>query len=652
MMVNARDFAIATKESLLYYSQFEGGWTTVALFTKSDEFSVDSTENFIDVCEGTNEISIVAFQTFLPGATQFDIQLNEIKKSKARVILTFLSSEYALVLQEADKFGLVGDNYVWYVPSTAVAIPMVGNELARGTIGSNIFIPYDTQEYFQFVDIWNSADPSVYKYAGGAFNSFQLLSYDLGLVVGYAVQALEQEMPSSIDLSNAAFDIPAEIWANAVANLNFPGTTGNVTFTQGLDRIGEVEFLYYSPEGGWLRSAKFSENAEQEYTVIHDVVWHSNSTKIPDLDIRPPFDYWSCHDKEKKHDKTGKTITLHTPDGSDIDEIDYDYYCDSFIDCKNFSDESVDCSTNYLIVFIVFGIITGLLILLSFALIIYVFIFGIILKYRRLKQRSPIFLIILLISMIIGYSSIYAWFGKPNSVACGFQPWLLGLSTISMISSLSVKNFRIWRIFRFPLSKMRISDLELIFYWIITMIPAVIIIAIWTIVSTPTAKMKDRDGDDHFVCTTGGFTGEPGGLVFFFIFVGYAAFILLFGAFISFLSRNVPNRYNESKLLTISIYNLGFLSVVIIPVFLVIQGINPFAAWIIRTSAILYAFTATMILQFFPIIWAITFFDKCRNVKVFKSNISSSKEPGGKGGSDSSPPPGSFSAPSSINSSN
>ena len=161
---------------------------------------------------------------------------------------------------------------------------------------------------------------------------------------------------------------------------------------------------------------------------------------------------------------------------------------------------------------------------------------------------------------------------------------------------------------------MKISDLELTIHWIITMIPAFIIITIWTIISTPTATIETRQGEDHYVCTTGGFTGEPGGLIFFFIFVAYAAVILLFGALISILSRNAPSQYNESKLLTISIYNLGFLSAVIIPVFLVVQSINPFVAWIIRTCAILYAFTATLILQFLPIVWGIVCVDKCKNV--------------------------------------
>merc|ERR1711879_89912 len=119
-------------------------------------------------------------------------------------------------------------------------------------------------------------------------------------------------------------------------------------------------------------------------------------------------------------------------------------------------------------------------------------------------------------------------------------------------------------------------------------LPSLLIVILWSIISTPTATMKERDGEEHYVCTTGGFTGEPGGIIFFSVFVAYGAVILLLGAFISFVARHVPSEFNESKLLTISIYNLGFLSVVIIPVFLVVNPFNPFIAWILRTTAILY----------------------------------------------------------------
>merc|ERR1711879_225999 len=152
--------------------------------------------------------------------------------------------------------------------------------------------------------------------------------------------------------------------------------------------------------------------------------------------------------------------------------------------------------------------------------------------------------------------------------------------------------------------------------WVALMVPALIIVTLWTLISTPTASMVNIGGDDHFVCNTGGFTGEPGGLVFFFLLTSYGALILIFGVFLSIVSRNVPAMFNESKLLAISIYNLIFLSAVIIPVFLVLQPINPFVAWILRTCAILYAFTATMVLQFLPSVFGIVVLDRFTNPVV------------------------------------
>ena len=106
--------------------------------------------------------------------------------------------------------------------------------------------------------------------------------------------------------------------------------------------------------------------------------------------------------------------------------------------------------------------------------------------------------------------------------------------------------------------------------------------------------------------------------MFFFIFVGYSALILLLGGFVTIISRNIPSQFNESKLIAISIYNLVFLAAVIIPVFLVLQHYNPFIAWILRTLAIIYAFSATMLLQFVPKIVGIFIIDKGKNVRKFK----------------------------------
>merc|ERR1711879_76033 len=112
----------------------------------------------------------------------------------------------------------------------------------------------------------------------------------------------------------------------------------------------------------------------------------------------------------------------------------------------------------------------------------------------------------------------------------------------------------------------------------------------------------------------GGFTGPPGGYIFFGIFVAYNVIILFIGALISVLTRNIPSDFNESKEMTISIYNLVFLGAIIIP----------FIAWILRTCAILYAFSVTMGLLFLPKVITIFLVDRCKNVTRFKTSLQSS----------------------------
>ena len=69
--------------------------------------------------------------------------------------------------------------------------------------------------------------------------------------------------------------------------------------------------------------------------------------------------------------------------------------------------------------------------------------------------------------------------------------------------------------------------------------------------------------------------------------------------------------FHLSKLIALSIYNLVFLSVVVIPVVIVLNNINPFASWIIRSVAIFYAFFATLIVQFLPKFVPMFVVDRC-----------------------------------------
>jgi len=604
-------------QAILYYAeQTERGWMDVGLMTQTEPSALTTAFNFIQLA-GENDLKIASFQQILTGETNASVEVAELQKSGARVIfLVSFPAELEVILQELIAFDMISDEYVYILSATISSIPFSEpKEEFRGAMSIGIHFPTDSPERLLLDYLWNNADPEVYPVTGSSgynLSPFHILTYDELITAALVLDSLNRK--GRLDDPTP---IPPTEWVEEIQNVNFVGASGPIQFDENNDRISIFELLYYSPEQNkFIVSALYSEITG--YQLLEDIVWYSNTTDIPDLDIREPLDYWSCDKKKMIYDETGKT-KLHTPDRGHVNNIDSNYHCDTFIDCQNFSDESVDCVWNYSILFIVFGIITGVFILVTFAVLLFVLVFGVILRYPRLKTLSPTFLVIILISIIIGYSSIYAWFGKPHPVACAFQPWLLGLPIVSMIAALCVKVYRIWRIFGTGSSyikKITISDGMLFLFWIAIMIPAVLIIVIWSIVSTPTAKMKNFDGEDHYVCATGGFTGDPGGIIFFFIFVAYAFMVLLFGAFLSIVTRKVPSVFNESKLLAISIYNLGFLAVVIIPVYMVVQVFNPFIAWIIRTIAILYAFTATNVLQFLPSVLPIIFIDHLKPVKL------------------------------------
>jgi hypothetical protein len=96
-------------------------------------------------------------------------------------------------------------------------------------------------------------------------------------------------------------------------------------------------------------------------------------------------------------------------------------------------------------------------------------------------------------------------------------------------------------------------ELEFLVYFLVVFLIPIVIIIIWTIISTPEAALEEHQDEDHWVCTTGGFTGEPGGIVFFFVLVGYFGFLLLLSFILLFLNRKTPYRFMDSRLMFIAV---------------------------------------------------------------------------------------------------
>ena len=614
-----------------YFKQRGRGWDKIAIISTSENFGVTLARSLINMLEG-EPIKLTTYQQFISGSN-VTVQMREIQKSGARVIVVYAITGDAGVFAEAKRIGLLDNLHVWMVGPAAVGSAAtysfpngtINTETVQnlgGSLGIEAYLPRTGPHYQKLLDLWTQPGMGIVGTGPGTVPPvFLALSFDMGMVVANAVIEADKQ-----GLLNDQKNPPSgEKWTSIIRNLTFEGATGTIVFDDKGDRPMPIALVNYRSQNvTWSRVGYWDPINGTILSQDNPTIFRDNTTVVPDLDIRPPFDYWSCKHKRKGTDKTGKTIKRKKPDGGDFDDIDFTYFCDSFIDCHNFSDESSDgCATNYMAVFIFFGIVTGLLILMTCCMIPFVSLFGFIFPRKRVRASSPVFLMIVCFSCIMGFSSTFGWYGKPHFISCNFQR-LLGLAVVSLISALSAKTWRMWRIFRVQFSREIISDIQLIALYVMMVLPAAIILILWTIISTPTAKMEHRNGEDHWVCATGGFTGEPGGLIFFFILVAYEGVVLIFAAFLCIVTRNVPSFFNESKLIAISIYNLGFLAAVIIPVFLVLQQYNPFAAWIVRTVAILYAFATTLLLQFVPKIVGVLIIDKGKDAVVSAKSIGGS----------------------------
>ena len=97
------------------------------------------------------------------------------------------------------------------------------------------------------------------------------------------------------------------------------------------------------------------------------------------------------------------------------------------------SDET-GCGTSVIPAMIVFGILTGLMLLLTLLSIVALFILTFVMKSERTHSSGPFYLLTIIAASILGLISTYSFYGKPTKASCGFQPWLLGPAVMLLVS--------------------------------------------------------------------------------------------------------------------------------------------------------------------------------------------------------------------------
>ena len=294
-------------EVIQYFYNITGQkqWLSVSVICTADDYGVEGSKQFISLAgASTPNITVPAFQQFLVDASDVYEEINVLKDSEARVFLSFMfSSGFRVAMNEALKQAIVGDTYVWFCSDGCTAqqsFIQPNNKLdktllyaERGIIGT-LPLGGNGPRYEAFLQRWKNLDTTEYPGTGGVPDVWDVLVYDATLSMAYAINALYEA---------GQYNINASTIYQTIVNNTFTGLTGLVELDSFGDRKAIYNIFNLRGQGNFELVGEWS--GETGLSMNDPVYFHSGTTVIPDLDVRPQFNYWSCSQKEELTDKTG-----------------------------------------------------------------------------------------------------------------------------------------------------------------------------------------------------------------------------------------------------------------------------------------------------------------------------------------------------------
>ncbi|XP_067884673.1 G-protein coupled receptor family C group 6 member A-like [Heterodontus francisci] len=208
---------------------------------------------------------------------------------------------------------------------------------------------------------------------------------------------------------------------------------------------------------------------------------------------------------------------------------------------------------------------------------------------------------IMLFSLALGFVSVVLFIGEPFDYNCKIRQPLFGVSFTLCVSCILVKSIRIILAFSFnPITRKRIKYVfKPVPIIIATTGIQVIICSMWLCLNSPQVKKyKDFPQIILLLC-------DEGSYVAFGAMLGYIAFLACVCFILAFKGRKAPDKYNEAKLITLSMLIYLIVWISFVPMYINIQADKYFPA--IESVAILASSYGILYCHFFPNCYIICF---------------------------------------------
>ncbi|KAG0089092.1 hypothetical protein BGZ92_005307 [Podila epicladia] len=177
-----------------------------------------------------------------------------------------------------------------------------------------------------------------------------------------------------------------------------------------------------------------------------------------------------------------------------------------------------------------------------------------------IKACSPTFCICELLGILLIFIWCILHVGPPTAVTCATTGILLAIGITLLAGSLTIKNYRIYRIFNsVTMSNQAFQTHHLLRFVLLVVVLATAPIIADVVIDRPKPTMINIHSYQWIQCR--GLSIQ----MWWIVIAGSVPLLLIiFGVFLAFKTRNVTNLWNEASQISLVLYNLFFFTIVIV----------------------------------------------------------------------------------------
>jgi ABC-type branched-subunit amino acid transport system substrate-binding protein len=322
----------ALTDILLHFRKLTGQkqWLEVGIYAQADSLGVGLTGSFFTVA-ALKDVTILGFQQALTVLQNNNVypdytrDLLELKKTGARVFISFwTTSDFNHIVPVIMEEGMFGNQYVWMCyegcSDGGIAVDLTDPEFTpypdrnRATAGFlGLAVPQGVTPEFlalrkSFAE-FNPNSPNLDRYSALVYDSVFAAGRALDLVIRNGLELTPQNINSL--LKNVSFDgMTGHIAFNPNGNRK---TFYHVLNSKVFEDVDCFECVGISPNNAFVRVGTWDDEKGLDLSNgDFPITFYDRTENPPDLDVREPFDYWSCKDGKKKRDDTGHVNPLIT----------------------------------------------------------------------------------------------------------------------------------------------------------------------------------------------------------------------------------------------------------------------------------------------------------------------------------------------------